>query len=62
MFVKRNCIFFEEIQDMSARVPICLRYNEYGDCPCDTCNSSIDKATAFKIILEYEKQKKDENK
>ena len=25
--------------------------------PCDTCNSFIDKATAFKIILEYEKQK-----
>ena len=47
---------------MSARVPICLRYNEYGDCPCDTCNSSIDKATAFKIILEYEKQKKDKDK
>lgn len=50
---KEDCYFYEEDNDMGARIPFCTYHGGYGECPCKGCDKYISKANARKIIMEH---------
>ena len=56
---KDDCYYYEEVQDMGARIPCCTKHKyELGVCPCDICKEYISKADARKIIDQALKTKR----
>ncbi len=48
---KEDCFFFENVQDMGAKIPTCSYYSQgFGFCPCENCEKYISNSTAYHII------------
>ena len=46
-----NCYWYHEYQDMSASVPTCDYYRQYGECPCEPeCKHFITKREVDGIV------------
>ena len=46
-----NCYWYHEYQDMSASVPTCDYYRQYGECPCEPeCKHFITKKEVDGIV------------
>lgn len=48
---RRECYWYDEYQDMSARVPTCEYYGEYGHCDCTAdCKHYVSKQKVNDIV------------
>ena len=49
---KRDCFFYDEIQDMNATVPRCKYYDTWG-MSCNGCPKYFEKQVGINIIKSY---------
>lgn len=51
---KQDCFFFDEEIDMGALVHTCMRYKQYGYCPCKTCGELyVSRSTVMRRVMEH---------